>query len=78
MKTAISIPDDVFVDAERLARLLGTSRSHLYTEALREYLVRHDADAVTDALNRVCEEVETQVDPAFGNATRILLAHVEW
>jgi metal-responsive CopG/Arc/MetJ family transcriptional regulator len=36
MKTAISIPDDVFAAAERLARRLKKSRSELYSRALRE------------------------------------------
>ena len=50
MKTAISIPDDVYVEAERLMRRLNKSRSELSTEAVREYLARHDAGAVTEAL----------------------------
>jgi predicted transcriptional regulator len=54
MKTAISIPDDVFADAERLARALKKSRSQLYCRALREYVARHAADQVTEALDRVC------------------------
>jgi metal-responsive CopG/Arc/MetJ family transcriptional regulator len=36
MKTAISIPDDVFAQAEKVARLLKKSRSEIYSEALRE------------------------------------------
>lgn len=51
MKTAVSIPDDVFGDAERLAAELKTSRSQLYARALREYLARHSAEAVTAALD---------------------------
>jgi hypothetical protein len=35
MKTAISIPDDVFADAERLARALEKSRSRPYRHALQ-------------------------------------------
>ena len=41
MKTAISIPDDVFEEAERLARRMGKSRSRLYQHALAEYVARH-------------------------------------
>jgi antitoxin MazE6 len=53
MKTAISVPDALFEEGERLAQQLGVSRSHLYTAALREYLKRHDSDAVTRRLNEV-------------------------
>src|SRR6266511_1777128 len=41
MKTAISIPDDVFEEAERLATELQTSRSQLYSRALQEFVARH-------------------------------------
>ena len=33
MKTAISLPDEIFEEAERLARWLKKSRSELYREA---------------------------------------------
>ena len=53
MKTAISIPDDVFEAAERLARRLGKSRSELYTAAIRTYLERHRGAGVTERLNAI-------------------------
>ena len=40
MKTAVSIPNDIFDRAERLARRTRRSRSRLFTDALREYLAR--------------------------------------
>jgi len=56
MKTAISIPDDVFEDAEKLARALKKSRSQLYSHALREYIARHAADRITETLDRICTD----------------------
>lgn len=38
MKTAISIPDEIFQEAERLREESGASRSALYAEAIRTYL----------------------------------------
>src|SRR5258708_4054186 len=55
MKTAISIPENVYADAQRLARKLKKSRSQLYSEAIAEYIARHDDDEVTEAMNRVCD-----------------------
>ncbi len=78
MKTAISIPNDVFTEAERLTRRLQKSRSQLYTDAVREYLARHDPDTVTDALNRVSETVDSRADPIVSAAGRRLLKRVEW
>jgi hypothetical protein len=78
MKTAISIPDDLHAEVERLARRLNRSRSRLYADAAREYVARHDPDAVTDALNRVCDSVDPAIDPAVAAAGTRLLARVEW
>lgn len=78
MKTAISVPDKIYAEAERLSRRLKKSRSQLYAEAVTEYLARHDPDAITEAMNRVCEETDTGLDPAFTVATAKTLKRVEW
>jgi metal-responsive CopG/Arc/MetJ family transcriptional regulator len=49
MKTAVSIPDDVFEGAERLARRTKKTRSQLFSDAIKEYLARHAPEDVTDA-----------------------------
>lgn len=74
MKTAVSIPDDVFEQAERMAHDLNISRSELYARALRA-LVHHD-QSVTDRLNRVHDAVAP--DPAVEAASRRLLLDAEW
>ena len=78
MKTAVSIPDEVFDDAERLARRMRKSRSRLYAEAVAEYVNRHDPDAVTDAMNHVIEHVGAEPDLAWQAAARATLERVEW
>ena len=78
MKTAISIPDEVYAGAERLARKLRKSRSQLYSEAVADYVARHDPEAVTEAMNRVCEEVGDRADPAVSAAARRILQRTEW
>jgi metal-responsive CopG/Arc/MetJ family transcriptional regulator len=78
MKTAISIPDDLFADAEALTRKLKKSRSQLYAEAIREYLARHDPDAVTEALNQVWDEIEEKTDPAVSAASARILQRTDW
>jgi len=77
MKTAISIPDDVFTEAEKLARELNQSRSQLYSRAVREYVARHSADSVTEALDAIC--AEEQPDAAFATeAAKRTLEGSEW
>src|SRR5687767_1014634 len=78
MKTAISIPDKIFAKAERLSRRLKKSRSQVFTEAVTQYIARHDPDTVTEAMNGVCEAVDTYADPAFAAAARRTLEDVEW
>lgn len=78
MKTAISIPDKVYEGAERLARRLRKSRSQLYAEAVAEYLSRHDPEAITEAMNQVCDAVGSEPDPAVSAAARRVLERVQW
>ncbi len=53
MKTAISLPDELFQQADELARRLGIPRSRLYARALTEYLEAHAPGQITSALNDV-------------------------
>jgi metal-responsive CopG/Arc/MetJ family transcriptional regulator len=77
MKTSVSIPDDLFEKVERLALRGRRTRSEVYSAALREYVARHSPDEITEAINRVCAEVEQETD--FVNATaRRVLEKVEW
>jgi metal-responsive CopG/Arc/MetJ family transcriptional regulator len=78
MKTAVSIPDDVFEGAERLARRTKRSRSRVFSEALKEYLARHSPEEVTEAMNRACSEIGELQDPFVSSATRRILERVEW
>lgn len=52
MKTAISIPDDVFERAEQLARREGRSRSDVYSAAVREYVARYGNDDLTETIDQ--------------------------
>jgi metal-responsive CopG/Arc/MetJ family transcriptional regulator len=78
MKTAVSIPDDVFEDAERLARRTKKSRSRLFSEALKEYVARHANEEVTDAMDRVCAQLGNQRDEFISTASRRVLERSEW
>lgn len=78
MKAAVSIPDEVFEEGERLARRLQTSRSQLYARALADFVVQHDDDKITATINRVLQDVGTGVDDFTRRAARKTLRHVEW
>ena len=79
MKTAISLPDDVYRGAERYAKRARKSRSQLYAEALAEYLARHAPDEVTEDMNMVVEQLgQPAADPFVASAGRRMLARAEW
>src|SRR5438093_6767016 len=79
MKTAISIPDDVFQAAERLAKRQKKSRSQLYAEAVRQYTARHSPDEITDAINRSLDDAGEDENREFvAEAARRTLINTEW
>jgi len=78
MKTAVSIPDEIYEEAEHLARRAKKSRSRLYSDALREYLARHAPDEVTEAMNRACIQVGETKDPFVSTAGRRILERSKW
>jgi metal-responsive CopG/Arc/MetJ family transcriptional regulator len=78
MKTAVSIPDDVFEKAERLARRARRSRSEVFSAALREYVARHAPDEVTEAMDRVCAALHGEPDAFIRTAGHRALEKTEW
>lgn len=78
MKTAISLPDGIFHEAERLAKRLKKSRSELYQEAVAEYVARHEPEAITEAMNDVSAQMDTRLDSFSSNAARQVLEQSEW
>lgn len=78
MKTAISLPEIIFKQAERFARKFKKSRSQLYVEAITEYLERHAPDMITESMNSVCEKLKG-TDSAFSSAASIrILSREQW
>ena len=69
MKTAVSVPDPIFHDAEALKQL-GMSRSELFSRALEAYLDAHKHDSVREALDAIYNQEASSLDEA--------LAHMQW
>jgi predicted transcriptional regulator len=78
MKTAVSIPDELFRQADALADHLGKSRSELYREALADYVARRDPAAVTNALNELADELAADRTGFVEHAAYQALASAEW
>jgi metal-responsive CopG/Arc/MetJ family transcriptional regulator len=60
MKTAVSIPDDVFEKGEKAARRLKMSRSELYARAVEAYVDAHTPDAITESWNAMLAEMTSE------------------
>jgi metal-responsive CopG/Arc/MetJ family transcriptional regulator len=78
MKTAISLPKDLFDKAEHLAKRAQKTRSQLYCEAIREYVARHSPDEITEALDLVIEENGQPQEEFVKLASARTLERVEW
>jgi metal-responsive CopG/Arc/MetJ family transcriptional regulator len=78
MKTAISLPDDLFRAGDALAKRMKVTRSELYARALAEYVAKHRADQVTQRLNAVYATEDSALDPALAQLQARALPCDEW
>lgn len=67
MKTAISIPDDLFISAEKTAKKLGIPRSQLFARAIEEFLQNHSNENVTQKLNDIYSKNLSKNDKSISN-----------
>jgi metal-responsive CopG/Arc/MetJ family transcriptional regulator len=78
MKTAVSLPDDLFASAQALAERLGVSRSHLFATALAEFLAKHQGRKVTAQLDAVYSTQASGLDPAVRRAQAKAVSTDTW
>ncbi|MBD2452852.1 ribbon-helix-helix domain-containing protein [Nostoc sp. FACHB-87] len=78
MKTAISLPDSVFEEAEALATQLGISRSELYTKALQAYLQKYNRNQILSKLNQVYSQESAELDSVLAQMQFMSLPQEDW
>ncbi len=78
MKVAVSIPNEVFEDAEYLARRQGKSRSKLYADAIAEYVGAYRTESITEQLNAVYDTESSTMDSALELAQYNALEKEDW
>ena len=78
MKVAVSIPDDVFAEADSLARRLKTTRSEIYARAVAAFVGEHDPDRITEAMNQVVDSVGGSAEEFTTAAAHRVLDRTEW
>lgn len=67
MKVAVSLPDRVFEEAEKMSKRLRVSRSRLYAQALEEFVGRHRSKGVRATLEEVYEAESSDVDAVLAD-----------
>jgi metal-responsive CopG/Arc/MetJ family transcriptional regulator len=78
MKTAISIPDQTFREADALAKRLGMSRSELYARAVRRYLEAQRRACVTERLDAVYGDEGSDLDPVLAAMQTASFPREDW
>jgi hypothetical protein len=80
MKTAISIPDEIFEQAERLAKTRGWSRSELYANAVSAFVNSERFSGVREKLDAVYGDggEDSAVEPLLANAQARSIAKEKW
>ena len=86
MKTAVSIPDEIFEEAERLARRTKRSRSRLFSDALKEYVASRTPERLTRRMDAALAEIGAESDlktgddsrPFTASAARRVLERTDW
>ena len=78
LKTAISIPEDIYRDAEDAAKKLGMTRSRLYSVAVADFLNRYRKDDIKAKLNEVYTAGSPGIDPTLAAMQLESLPRGEW
>jgi metal-responsive CopG/Arc/MetJ family transcriptional regulator len=78
MKTAISIPDEIYQSADQLAKRLGMSRSELYSKAVSFFIEAHQNEEVTRALDKIYDKETSEIDPVIGVMQLKSMPKEEW
>lgn len=77
MKTAVSLPDDLYEAAERTAERLGIPRSRLFSRALSEFIRAHSRESVRERLDAVYSGSPEPLDPHLAAAQRKVVSDVD-
>jgi hypothetical protein len=78
MKTAISVPSEVFQTSERLAKKLKISRSAVFAMGIKKLAEQYDDDEFTAKLNEFYSEEKVELDPVILKMASLSLPDDEW
>lgn len=74
VKTAISLPDELYTKATETADRMGIARSQLFARAVAEYIRTHGDDSITERIDAVLVSSNTALDSAIERMQRATIA----
>jgi metal-responsive CopG/Arc/MetJ family transcriptional regulator len=78
MKVAVSIPDPIFREAERISHRIRVPRSQFYAHALEAYVRERSGEDITERLNEVYTKSPPKLDPAAEALSLEILRREKW
>lgn len=78
MKTAISIPNDIFELSKRLAKKMKVSRSAIFAMGVKKLGEEHDDQEITARLNKFYGKQKAELDPVIVQMAALSLPKEEW
>ena len=78
MKTAISLPDQLFEAADGLASRMNVSRSQFYATALEKYIAEIEKSSLTEKINQFIDKYGQEKDELMDRHVITQMKNVEW
>ena len=78
MKTAISIPDTLFKQAEDAAHKIGITRSKFFSLAIQDFLEKYHETSVTGILNKLYSTKDSSLDKKLGAMQEESIVKEKW
>jgi metal-responsive CopG/Arc/MetJ family transcriptional regulator len=78
MKVAVSIPDPIFREVERISRRMRLPRSQFYAHALEAYVRERSGEEITERLNEVYARTSSKLDAAAESLSLEVLRREKW
>lgn len=73
MKTAVSVPDETYARAERLAKAHGLNRSQFYAAAVKRYADELESADLTAAIDAAVDDVNADGSTDFAVHAGLIL-----
>lgn len=78
MSNSVTVSDEIYELSEKLAKKLKVSRSKVFAMGVKKLAEEYDEEEIIASINKVCEKVDTSVDPVLFRMAMLSLPKDEW